>query len=245
VVKYTFHVEEMLGGDADVWSEILRGWTLRRVVKRGSRLACSLVEEVPEFGFMLPDQALDDDEILECDARFIQQAEFERMWDLASVSHVGSLELEYLVGDATDFIAKPGIIAHICNDIGKWGRGFVLAVSRKWKAPEARYRDAAEAGRLRLGEIECVEVDEWGWVANMVAQRGIRSRTQRGPAVDYGALEQCLTKLRLFAQLQRAAIQMPRIGAGLGGGDWNVIEHLIIKTLRRKGVLVRVVDAPK
>jgi hypothetical protein len=25
------------------------------------------------------------------------------------------------------------IIAHICNDIGGWGKGFVLALSKKWK----------------------------------------------------------------------------------------------------------------
>ncbi|MEV6001124.1 Appr-1-p processing protein, partial [Streptomyces griseomycini] len=24
------------------------------------------------------------------------------------------------------------VIAHVCNDIGGWGKGFVLAVSRRW-----------------------------------------------------------------------------------------------------------------
>ena len=43
----------------------------------------------------------------------------------------------YLKGDAT----KPEglgtkIIAHVCNDVGLWGKGFVLAVSKRWKFPE-------------------------------------------------------------------------------------------------------------
>lgn len=42
----------------------------------------------------------------------------------------------YLTGDAT----APGgtgtrIIAHVCNDIGHWGKGFVLAISKRWPEP--------------------------------------------------------------------------------------------------------------
>ncbi len=32
------------------------------------------------------------------------------------------------------------MVAHVCNDIGGWGKGFVLAVSRRWPEPEAAYR---------------------------------------------------------------------------------------------------------
>lgn len=41
-------------------------------------------------------------------------------------------QIIYLKGDATNPIAKGNkIIAHICNDAGGWGKGFVLAISRK------------------------------------------------------------------------------------------------------------------
>ncbi|WP_253732040.1 hypothetical protein [Listeria monocytogenes] len=44
-------------------------------------------------------------------------------------------QITYLKGDATNPMAKGNkIIAHICNDVGGWGKGFVLAISRKWKA---------------------------------------------------------------------------------------------------------------
>jgi hypothetical protein len=47
-----------------------------------------------------------------------------------------------LIGDAT----KPEgagvkIIAHVCNDIGAWGRGFVLALSKLSPAPERAFRE--------------------------------------------------------------------------------------------------------
>jgi hypothetical protein len=37
------------------------------------------------------------------------------------------------------------VIAYICNDLGGWGKGFVLAISRKWPQPERDYRDWPEA----------------------------------------------------------------------------------------------------
>ncbi|WP_306766628.1 hypothetical protein [Tenacibaculum sp. M341] len=50
-------------------------------------------------------------------------------------------EIKYIKGDATSPQAKGvKIIAHICNDLGGWGKGFVLAVSKRWKEPEISYR---------------------------------------------------------------------------------------------------------
>ncbi|WP_218034641.1 hypothetical protein [Acrocarpospora corrugata] len=50
-------------------------------------------------------------------------------------------QIHYLHGDATCPQAEgPKVIAHICHDQGGWGKGFVLAVSRRWPEPEAAYR---------------------------------------------------------------------------------------------------------
>lgn len=49
--------------------------------------------------------------------------------------------LKIIVGDATNPQAKsPKVIAHICNDLGGSGKGFVLAISRHWPEPEHEYR---------------------------------------------------------------------------------------------------------
>ena len=42
--------------------------------------------------------------------------------------------INYLTRDATAPTAIGNkIIVHICNDIGAWGKGFVMALSKKWK----------------------------------------------------------------------------------------------------------------
>jgi O-acetyl-ADP-ribose deacetylase (regulator of RNase III) len=50
-------------------------------------------------------------------------------------------KLHYIVGDATSPLGDgKRIVVHVCNDIGGWGAGFVLAISRRWTAPEESYR---------------------------------------------------------------------------------------------------------
>jgi O-acetyl-ADP-ribose deacetylase (regulator of RNase III) len=58
------------------------------------------------------------------------------------------MAISYLIGDATppDRLG-PGVIAHVCNDSGGWGKGFVLEISRLWPEPEAEYRRWARSGQ--------------------------------------------------------------------------------------------------
>ena len=49
--------------------------------------------------------------------------------------------INYVTGDATEPIIRPCIIAHICNTEGKWGKGFVLALSKKYPLAEEGYRE--------------------------------------------------------------------------------------------------------
>ncbi len=137
-------------------------------------------------------------------------------------------------GDAT----RPGgsgnrIVCHVCNDIGTWGAGFVVALSRRWPEPEEAYREWHASGShppLALGEVQFVQVEEDVWVANMVAQRGTRPSDGTSP-IRYDALERCLrTAARRAGELD-ASLHMPRIGAGLAGGDWGRIRTIIAEAI--------------
>lgn len=148
--------------------------------------------------------------------------------------------IRYGTGDATAPSADgPLVIVHVCNDIGGWGAGFVLALSRRWKAPEREYRQWAKADdeTFALGEVQFVEVEPELWVANLVGQRGIR-RTKAGPPVRYEAIRTGLARVAEFAKHRGASIHMPRIGAGLAGGDWSTIESIVTSELADLSVTV-------
>ena len=94
-------------------------------------------------------------------------------------------KITYLKGDATAPITEGNkIIVHICNDIGGWGKGFVLAISKKWKAPEKSYRDWYKnrvENDFSLGNIQVIKVTEGIFIGNMIAQQGLKFKNNIVP----------------------------------------------------------------
>ena len=143
----------------------------------------------------------------------------------------------YLKGNAVEPKEVEGrkIIVHVCNDVGAWGKGFVMALSNKWKKPEQEFR----ASKIkRLGYTQFIKVEDDTWVANMIAQHGIHRDNFDVPPVRYIAIETCLKEVGHWASKTGTSIVMPRIGCGLAGGRWSMIENIIEATLSDVDVYV-------
>lgn len=158
--------------------------------------------------------------------------------------------ITYIKGDATIPVGEgKKYIVHVCNDIGGWGRGFVLALSNKWDSPENKYREWNRTGvyelpdmtkcQFELGNIQVVPVEDDLSVINMIAQHGCYPTIVNGKKIQpirYEALKECLHKVCKLAKANNASVHMPMIGAVLAGGDWTVIEGIINNTLIQSGV---------
>lgn len=153
--------------------------------------------------------------------------------------------ITYTTGDATHPIG-PGrkLICHICNDIGKWGKGFVLSISDRWPHVRDQYIEHYRSDQIRLGDVQYVDADKDITVANMFAQNGIKTSFNPKP-ISYKAVAAALEKVALYAIKNRMTIHMPRIGTGLAGGNWKTIEHLINTHLCSKKISVTVYDLPQ
>jgi len=148
--------------------------------------------------------------------------------------------IRYQSGDATCPIVKTGtrVIAHVCNDAGKWGAGFSGAVSKEWKEPEEFYRKQFRfsKNRCKLGAVQWAFIDTDLAVANMIAQEGVRSVLNPKP-IRYDALERCLNKTAegchgligdsTTISKRKVTVHMPRIGCGLAGGSWDRVGPLV------------------
>ena len=77
----------------------------------------------------------------------------------------------------------------------------------------------------------------------MIGQSGIYKRGRVQP-IRYEALRERLTHVRSFAHEHRADVQMPRIGCGLAGGDWEEVSKIIEEELSFQDVMVTVLDLP-
>jgi O-acetyl-ADP-ribose deacetylase (regulator of RNase III) len=166
--------------------------------------------------------------------------------------------INYVVGDATNPVSTGRqIIVHCCNDAGFWNAGFVVALSARYYQPERDYRrwsiqnDLHVAGTgqptqipFALGQVQFVKVRPGLCVANLIGQHGIRSRSNPRP-IRYDAIRHGLIRVRQLALAHEASVHMPRLGAGLAGGNWNVIEGIIKDELCAFGVNVTVYDLPQ
>lgn len=153
-------------------------------------------------------------------------------------------KVRYVAGDATAPVGDGAkVIVHVCNDLGKWGKGFVLAVSRRWKEPERVYKASFDGiPPPALGDVQFVPVTGAIVVANLIGQHGVATRATGTPPVRYEAIREGLAKVAAHARASRASVHMPRIGCGLAGGEWPRIELLIAETLLASDVDVTVYD---
>lgn len=153
-------------------------------------------------------------------------------------------DIKYIKGDATSPQSQGNkIIVHICNDIGGWGKGFVMAISKRWKKPENQYREWFKLKiDFELGKVQFVKVEDDLWVANLIGQHKINKDENGNAPIRYDAIEEGLKEVALFAKENEATVHMPRIGCGLAGGKWEMVEPIILRTLSDKNVETTVYD---
>lgn len=158
-------------------------------------------------------------------------------------------KISYIIGDATRPVGGDlKVIVHISNNAGRWGAGFVLALSARWKLPEKSYRewyrDKAEVPMM-LSMVDFTQPEKDIIVASIIGQNGINRSTMRSHAapVDYEAISQGLEVVAdSIRRKRKGTVHMPRIGCGLAGGTWGQIEPIIQHQLCDRGISVTVYD---
>jgi len=124
---------------------------------------------------------------------------------------------------------EDGILAHVVNDAGVMGAGIAAAIREQWPVVNEEYEKTTRENDELGGMVLFSPVNPRLCVANMYAQHGFRSSNNSIP-LDYAWLQICLTKLFSFAIEQDLNIHLPRIGAGLAGGDWDKIWAMVVET---------------
>lgn len=160
--------------------------------------------------------------------------------------------LHQVCGDATlaQFGKGRKIVAHICNDQGRWGKGFVMAITDRWPEPAQMYRRWHGAPRaasgFRLGAAQLIKVSSKPSmaVANMIGQCGIKTGS-KGPPVRYEAFEEALSAVAARCASDGASIHMPWCGAGLAGGERTLIQAILERAVSAFGVDIYVYEFSK
>lgn len=137
--------------------------------------------------------------------------------------------IKFIKGDCLSPIGNnKKLIIHVVNNLGGWGKGFVLSLSNKWKEPEEKYREwYKNKNNFKLGEIQRIDINEEISIINMLAQHAYRFKQSDPPAVNINNLEMCLLKVKEIAISENREIHAPRIGCGLAGLSWHEVEGIL------------------
>ena len=140
--------------------------------------------------------------------------------------------IEYKKGNLLD--VTEGVIAHGCNSYGVMGSGVVLAVKEKYPKAFAKYKVFCDNNQEYdiLGQSVAVLVTDDLLIVNMITQENF-GRDPNVRYVSYDAIDSCFDHLRrshdetLIVNKNAPILNIPKIGAGLGNGNWNVISEII------------------
>jgi O-acetyl-ADP-ribose deacetylase (regulator of RNase III) len=154
------------------------------------------------------------------------------------------MPIQYVVGDVTEPTGPgPKVVVHCCNDAGRFGAGVSGAIGRRFPEVERAYRSwcSEEYSTIELGMVQFVAVGDDLLVANLIGQHGVVGPKNPVP-IDYWAIAVGLGKVARRCLSVNASLHMPRMGAGLAGGDWSKIATLVIWIVVAQNIPVTVYD---
>jgi len=136
------------------------------------------------------------------------------------------MKIKYIQGDLLK--APEIVIIHGCNCKGVMGSGVAKLIKEQHPLAFKEYRKVFEETGLFLGDVIWVHSNN-KIIANCLTQQDFGTDKVQ---VDYDAVECCMTEINRNCIVHGiTAVAMPKIGAGLAGGDWNIIEKIIETSL--------------
>lgn len=147
------------------------------------------------------------------------------------------MTIQYKIGDLLD--AEEDIICHQVNCLGYMGAGLALQLRKKYPEMFEEYKrfiNYPPTGsifiaptrnqniEMLMGRAHFYFAKDKKIIASLFAQKGVGNGVQ----TDYDSLYESLCRVSEYAITTKRTIAIPyKLGCGLAGGDWEVVEKII------------------
>ena|ERR1035437_1120767 len=128
------------------------------------------------------------------------------------------------------------VIAHGCNCFCCMGGGIALQIKQAFPGAYIVDRETEQGDVNKLGTfseaeflIEVDGVEKSLWIVNLYTQYDVGKVYGSKQQERYDAIKSSLSALN--ERFPNSKIGIPKIGAGLAGGDWDVISKIIDKVI--------------
>jgi len=130
------------------------------------------------------------------------------------------MSVKYISGDL--FHHSLDAIAHGCNCEGAMGKGIALEFRSRYPEMYQEYRRRCKAREFKLGSVFAWRSPEGTIIFNLGTQVSWRTKAR---------LDAIRASVRRMVgaseQINLKTIGLPRIGAGLGGLDWDKVKEVL------------------
>lgn len=111
--------------------------------------------------------------------------------------------------------------AHGCNCAGAMGKGIAVQFKERFPKMYLEYKKLCTGGMFNLGDVFEYNYGQ-GYVYNLGTQLNWRTKAQTQD------IKSAFEKMSFLASNQKIkGIAMPKIGAGLGGANWEDVKNIL------------------
>lgn len=135
------------------------------------------------------------------------------------------MKIEYITGNL--LLTDVKHIVHGCNSKGVMGSGVAKLIRSWYPLAYHDYEDVYNSNGLELGDIVVSVQPDGKTIHNAITQQDY-GRDSSCVYVSYWAIAEVFRKINKWGVKE---VALPKIGAGLANGDWNVISAIIENTL--------------
>lgn len=143
------------------------------------------------------------------------------------------MPIKFIKGDL--LASGADIIAHGCNCVGGFGSGVAGQIAQRYPHIKKAYIHKFNTEGWELGDVQFVRIGHSEKsIANCATQKEYYPRDR--VHADYESIEKCMNIVKELAGDKTIAI--PKIGCGLAGGDWEVVEKILNKVFDSREIWV-------
>ena len=139
--------------------------------------------------------------------------------------------MKEILGDLFEKPEQFDVIVHGCNCFSTMGAGVAKIIKEKYPLAFMVDRNSKLTPKEKLGKITYTTSTK-PIIINAYTQFQWKGKHN----VDYNAIRSCMKMIK--KQFSGKKFGMPKIGAGLAGGDWNIIKKIIDEELMNEDITI-------
>jgi len=148
------------------------------------------------------------------------------------------MSLFYKEGDLIK-LAQQGffdLIIHGCNCFCQMGAGIAKQIKKTFPAAYLADQKTTIGDRKKLGSCSFTKCQVKGGFCKIINAYTQFHWSSFEKQIDYQAIRLCLKWIKENFSGQKMGL--PKIGAGLAGGDWSIIEKIILAELEGEDITI-------